>query len=458
MQILKVSNFYKNNVIPFLLLLSLFLSFGFGSLIINLTILILLIYFFMNLRTVKIDFLDSILIIFATYLFVSSFINFNYLFNNVSFIKFIFLTLSLKLIFNNINNNQLENLIKICSLFLIFLIFDIFYQKIFGVDVFGFKPGLGGARLSGPFKDKLIPGTLILYLGFYFFLNIYIKFLSQNNFFKQLISLFILFIFTSSILLTGERMNFISSLLSIILIIFFVNKKKLHIFFTLITFGLCLLIILNDKHLYPRYENFILLLKPKLTAQYFHTDEIERYKEENNINKNISDEKKLKLSFLDTTWGAHYSTAFQLFKKKPIFGNGIKSYRDLCGDVNIKSLRKDFRCSTHPHNIHLELLSEIGLIGYSIFLILTLLIFFESSKIIINKKKYSEDTIFLFFSASLIMCITLFFPIKSSGRLSSTFFGSIYWINFAILYGSIFFLKKKYEINLKKKENRKENP
>ena len=34
---------------------------------------------------------------------------------------------------------------------------------------------------------------------------------------------------------------------------------------------------------------------------------------------------------------------------------------------------------------------------------------------------------------------------------SSTFFGSIYWINFAILYGSIFFLKKKYEINLKKK-------
>ena len=102
MQILKVSNFYKNNVIPFLLLLSLFLSFGLGSLIINLTIFILLIYFFINLRTVKIDFLDSILIIFATYLFVSSFINFNYFFNNIFYLKFIFLTLSMKLIFHKI--------------------------------------------------------------------------------------------------------------------------------------------------------------------------------------------------------------------------------------------------------------------------------------------------------------------------------------------------------------------
>ena len=448
---MNILGFYKKENTAFILLLCLFLSFGFGSAVINLILFLIFVFFILNLNSVKIDFLDTILIIFGVYVFFSSLINFNYFLSNFLLIKFIFLTLSLKLIFNNINNNQIENLIKICSLFLIFLIFDIFYQKIFGVDVFGFKPGMGGARLSGPFKDKFIPGTLILYLGFYFFLNFYVKFLSQNNFFKQLISLFILFIFTSSILLTGERMNFISCLLSIILIIFFVNKKKLHIFFTVITFALCLLIILNDKNLYPRYEKFVLLLKPKLTTQYFHADEIERYKEKNNINKNTSAEKQLKISFLDTTWGAHYLTAIQLFKKKPIFGNGIKSYRDFCGDVNIKSLKEDFRCSTHPHNIHLELLSEIGLVGYSIFLILTLLILFESSKIIINKKKYSEDTIFLFFSASLIMCITLFFPIKSSGRLSSTFFGSIYWINFAILYGSTFFLKKKYEINLKKK-------
>ena len=451
MEVTNLSKLYKNNIISFLLLLSLFLSFGLGSSIINFILLLFVFYFFFNFRSAKFDFLDTILIIFGIYIFISSLINFNYFLSNFLFLKFVFLTLSMKLIFNNINNNQLENIIKICSLFLFFLIFDIFYQKIFGVDVLGFKPGMGGARLTGPFNDKLIPGALILYLGFYFFLNFYIKFLSQNNFLKLLISFFTLFIFILSILITGERMNFISCLLSIILIIFFVNKKRLHLFFTLISFVLCFLIVISDKNLYPRYEQFVLLLNPKLTTQFFHEDEISKYKKENKINENIVDKNKLEVNFLDTTWGAHYSTAFQLFKKKPLLGNGIKSFRDLCGEVEIKSLRKQWRCSTHPHNIHLELLSEIGLIGYSIFIILTFIILYEAIKIIIKKKKYSNDTIFLFFSASLILFVTLFFPIKSSGRLSSTFFGSIYWINFSILYASIYFLKKKYSLNLEKK-------
>ena len=118
----------------------------------------------------------------------------------------------------------------------------------------------------------------------------------------------------------------------------------------IISFLLCLFIIFKDNYLYQRYEKFILLLKPELSTKYFHQDEIQSYKKEFQILNDIDDIKDVKLSFFDTTWGAHYLTAYELFKKKPIFGNGIKSFRDLCGDVEIISVREKFRCSTHPQH------------------------------------------------------------------------------------------------------------
>ena len=48
--------------------------------------------------------------------------------------------------------------------------------------------------------------------------------------------------------------------------------------------------------------------------------------------------------------------------------------------TNLKGVR------THPHNLHLEILSETGIIGYLIFLTLILSIFVKSLKIIINEK------------------------------------------------------------------------
>ncbi len=346
----------------------------------------------------------------------------------------------MKFILSQVSEKYLKNFIIICSFFLIFLIFDILYQKIFGSDIFGFNTQMGG-RLSGPF-NKLIPGSLILYLGFYIFLNIYFKNLNSSSILKNLISLITLCIFVTSVLITGERMNFISCLFSILLIIFLTNNIKRHIIFMLISFLLCFLIISKDNYLYARYEKFILLLKPELNTKYFHQDEIQSYKKENQILVDNNEVKDVNLSFFDNTWGAHYLTAYELFKKKPFFGNGIKSFRDLCGEVEIKSVRAKFRCSTHPHNIHLEILSEIGFVGYFLFIILILQVLYKAIKILYIKNKISNETVYIFFCSSLILFLTLIFPFKSSGRLSSTFFGSIFWLNFSILYASIYLTKK----------------
>ena len=448
MKNINIKKYYQNEFLPLLLLILFFLSFGLGPILINLSIFLMIMYLCLNFSSIKLEILDKILIILGIYLLFISLLNTNYFLNHFLFTKFLFLTLSMKIILKKISENYLKKFIKICSIFLIFLVIDLFYQKIFKVDIFGFKiPELGG-RLTGPF-NKLIPGTLVLYLGFYFFFYFYIIFLKENIILKNLTSLIFLCFFTIAILITGERMNFISSFFAVFLITFFTDRKKLHLSFMIISFLLCLFIIKNDKNLFPRYETFLLALKPELNHRNFNKSEIENFKNKENISV-INDKVKLndeiKLSFLDTTWGAHYLSAFQLFKNKPFFGNGIKSFRDLCKNTIINSVRKDMRCSTHPHNIHLELLAEIGIVGYFIFIMLILIVFYKSIKIICKKNNFNKQTIFLLFGASFILCATLLFPIKSSGRLSSTFFGSLFWLNFSILYSLIHIINKNLKI------------
>ena len=70
-----------------------------------------------------------------------------------------------------------------------------------------------GGRLSGPF-NKLIPGSIILYLGFYIFFNIYFKNLNSGSVLKILSFNNFVHLFVASVLITGERMNFFPVYLS----------------------------------------------------------------------------------------------------------------------------------------------------------------------------------------------------------------------------------------------------
>ena len=187
---ISIFNYFKKNFLSFLLLLALYLSFGLGSLIINSILFCFILFFIFNFKLKNLDFLDLLLIFFGIYIISSSLLNFTYFLNSLLFIKFLIFVLSMKLILISFDEKNFKNLILICSSIIVFIIFDLFYQKIFDVDIFGFKkPNLGG-RLSGPFNDKLIPGAIILYVGFYFFLHFYRKLIESDTFINQFLSLF----------------------------------------------------------------------------------------------------------------------------------------------------------------------------------------------------------------------------------------------------------------------------
>ncbi len=160
---------------------------------------------------------------------------------------------------------------------------------------------------------------------------------------------------------------------------------------------------------------------------------------EKNANNNIF--KKSFFIFSNTIYGAHYLTAVEIIKNNKFFGSGIRTFRTEClkYENKILSFNRDDGCSTHPHNLHLEIISEVGIVGYFIFFILLIILFYY---VILKKNpKIYTKTLSIYLLSLLFAHL---FPFKPSGSIFSTWFGSQIWLIIAINY--LFIIKDKQKI------------
>ena len=177
----------------------------------------------------------------------------------------------------------------------------------------------------------------------------------------------------------------------------------------------------------------------KITKQYIkvgdvikHGDLIFNYKFENSsrILKYYSDKagKVLKLDLeKDLFWN----------------GNRIANLDPSIFNIPVYSKRKISGCSTHPHNFYLQLLSEIGYIGFlfifGLFIFISFKILKNLALIFMNKYNNPREIIFLSFYFSIL------FPFSTSGN----FFNN--WLNIVTFYPLIFyFVDKNLDINVRK--------
>ena len=155
------------------------------------------------------------------YLIFNSFISIDYeigLARNLGFIRFLILFIAFNYFFQQ--KSFLRNTLYVWSLFIIFILFDVFYESYFGKNIIGFGGEIYGKRIVSFFIDEPIVGGYIY--GFYL---IILGFLFQEfNEKKNLIVLFSL-IFLTAIILTGERSNTIKAFLAIS--IFYLTFKNL---------------------------------------------------------------------------------------------------------------------------------------------------------------------------------------------------------------------------------------
>ena len=128
-------------------------------------------------------------------------------------------------------------------------------------------------------------------------------------------------------------------------------------------------------------------------------------------------------------YGAHYDAAIKIFKSNPLFGVGLKNFRIESGKEKYKDkdiVFTNYRQSTHPHQIHFELLSETGLVGYLSFFIFFYLFLKRSIYIQLKNKN-------LYHLSGILFILATFIPLIPSGSFFTTYSAVIFWINFAVV-------------------------
>jgi O-antigen ligase len=416
---IRYSNFYF-----FILIFILPLAYIFSPALLNCITIILVVHFlFFKYLSNSWDWTKNyfflFIIIFWLYLILQSLFYPKSFISSFGYIRFLLLPFVISFLLKE-NEKHLNKLNHFFIIIVFLVAFDVLWQFYNGKDLLGYRADyinniLGYnfsdwkthqlQRFSGPFGKELIAGTFLLIFGsLVFFFNLDIK---KNRLF--ILYSFLLFVIFS-LIATGDRSAFIMLLYALLFNIFF-NKKinKKNSFFILFAIFLFFLLILNfSKTVNYRFIGNVL----------------------ENTNKNISTFSLEKIKqFYHTAWGAHYLTSLEMIKTNPFFGTGLRSYRFECQKYDyIDSRVAKIRCTTHPHNTALELLSETGIFGFILFFFIILNAFF------FENKKNNQRTFFIF---SLILAVI--FPIKPTGALFSTWFGSIIWL----LLGFYLFEKKR---------------
>jgi len=309
-------------------------------------------------------------------------------------------------------------------LLIFFFILDVLIQFFYIYDLFCYPlQDIHGIRLSGPFGTEFVAGSFLSKILFLVVTYIHVR---KNN--NWIFKYFIIFLSNATILLSGERSAFLITAISSIIFIFFDNriqiKRKILVFFFYLI--IILSTIFLNYSIYSKQKDMLLLNKYSFLFGY----EFQVISEKKNNNSFLIKRENYNLAqnFLDTRHGAHFLTGIEIFLDNKILGAGLKSFRNICSISkyqNINSLSAKDRCNTHPHNIYIEFISDLGILGFSIILLLLSYIFIQ-----LLKKKDTPMLAYFFI---------LFFPFQTTGSFFSSFNGFFYYIFFAY-----FFYREKF--------------
>ena len=311
---------------------------------------------------------------------------------NFGFVRIVIFFLAINYFFRdkNFSNKVFKSWLVIFSI----IMTDVFFESFTGKNMLGFGGEQYGGRIVSFFKDEPIIGG---FLNAFYLILIGYLFDSFKDKKGKLIFLLSIVFFTT-IFLTGERSNTLKALLGIIIFYSFFRdygiKKKLVILITSLVV-ICG-IVFNSQYLKLRYFDQI-----KYTIQ--------------------KDHQYFKL----------YKSGYEVFKKNPIFGVGNKNYRiETCEKKKNENLKpKNYICSTHPHQIYFEFLSEHGLFG-------TILMLFIFYKLIFSKVFNQIKRLNYIQIGTFIYLLLTFLPLLPSGSFFSDYLISLFILNLGLFYAT----------------------
>lgn len=399
---LKILNY--RYIINFLVCL-LPVSFIAGNLSINLNVVLIIFFTLINYRKdfflFKLNFIDKLLIFLFFYTFFIGL--YNYLifpdknnifarenfFKSLAFFRYLLFYISIKLIISKKIFNY-KNFFIVSSLCVLFVSLDIIYQLIFGKDIFGNL--ITSYKLSGPFGSEKIAGSYLqrFSIFLFFLVPIIFNFKNKNNHILVLSGLFLLIFY--SMVIAGNRMPLI--LLFLMFLFLFLIEKRLRKFSLvfIISSGVFFLVILKLSPQVQEYTEFFIRMSFGIFVFLKNTFLL-------GAEPNIT-----------STYINELYSGYVTWKENLFFGGGINFFYLNCSKV------MEF-CSSHPHNYYLEILSEIGIVGFItiLIIIINLITIFLKNKNSLSLN-FNNNLIFPFF----LLLFAEFFPIKTSGSFFTT--------------------------------------
>jgi len=365
----------------------------------------------------------KLLFIIYVYLIINSFLSVDFysgLSRNFGFIRFILFFAALNYFFYHYEK---FNKIFIVWIVVIFIsVVDVYFETFTGKNMLGH--GSDHNRVESFFRDEQKIGGYI----FCFYLLIIGYLLNYFKFKAKKYNYFILFfsiLFVLSIILTGERSNSIKAIIALLIFFSLSNnflfKEKVTLF--VVTSVVFSLIYVNSEFVKLRFGKQLFWKVQSLNnyVDYF------KHKLSDDADKDFPLERDIFLRSVGYKYFALSLSGYNVFKKYPYFGAGNKNYRVITCPKKTEDWNPDYICNSHPHQIYFEFLSEHGIIGTTILLV----IFFTLTFKILRKVSIRDQYIQL---GSMIYLALFFIPILPSGAFFNDYYLTLFFINLSLLY------------------------
>lgn len=352
------------------------------------------------------------LFFFSIYLIINNILNKNFNLNSIgsyTYIRYGIFSIAIWQVIEK-NNNFFRNFTKFTLITFLIIFVDSIFQYFNGVNLLGMQQSSYN-KISSFFGRDVKLGAylarfyLFAYIFIYFFLDKKLAKLTYLNLYNLLCVIVILF--------TGERTSFFIFFFNFLLINLILNRiffYKAIIFFLAIFTSL--IILINVQDIKSRYID--------------HTI------------KQFTDSNEKSLNVFSKGHESHYKVALKMFSDNKFFGQGSNTFRYLCSSEKFRISDKNEGCSTHPHNIYIQLLAETGLFGVLFLLIAFFFIYYKLIIGLIKNKKVKNFEKNLLFYVPIAIYLFPFIP-------SGSFFNS--WVNIILYLPAGFLLKQIYSKN-----------
>ena len=176
----------------------------------------------------------------------------------------------------------------------------------------------------------------------------------------------------------------------------------------------------------------------------------------------------MQVGYIKTDWNTLYNdklrfyskehedfvyTAYKIFTKYKLTGSGVKTFYITCENLKnenntnllktdtTKNKRKNtLKCSTHPHNTYLQILSGTGILTFIFVFIFFLFLLKKNINILFKKNINNINLSYYFLNVGVILNL---FPLIPSGSFYNN------WLSLIFFYPIDFllYIKKKMKVN-----------